>query len=53
LAFGLLWIASNIAVFWGYMLTDSSNPFSNLPHMHCLPVIGWSFEINRCNFFSK
>lgn len=50
LAFGLLWVASNIAVFWGYMLTDSPNPFSNLPHMPCLTVIGWWFEIIRGNF---
>jgi hypothetical protein len=40
LAFDLLWVASNLSVFWGYMMTDDTYPFSSLPHMPCLPAIG-------------
>ncbi len=40
LAFDLLWVASNVSVFWIYMLTEDPNPFSSLSHMPCLPAIG-------------
>lgn len=40
LAFNLLWVASNVSVFWAYILSDNSAPFSSMPHMPCIPAIG-------------
>ena len=40
LGFILLRVATNIAIFSSYLLNDSSNPFSTMPHVPCLPVTG-------------
>jgi hypothetical protein len=40
LAFNLLWIASNVIVFWVYILANSANPLLAMPHMPCIPAIG-------------
>lgn len=39
--FYLLWVASNMAVFWAYLVTTGENPINILPHIPCLPAIGW------------
>jgi hypothetical protein len=29
-----------MSVFWAYLLSENSAPFSSMPHMSCIPAIG-------------
>jgi hypothetical protein len=40
LAFNLIWAASNMSIFWAYVLSENSAPFSSMPHLPCIPTIG-------------
>jgi hypothetical protein len=53
MAFDIVWVSSNVAVFWVHVLTDSTNPFTSLGHMGCLPAIGKSQPTVRVTFFAR